>query len=131
MQIKAAVNMKCNRTVMAMNALEDLLHNFQYLLREAKTYSAVKPETMFLRKRFLRAALPIPFAYAGGVTNRWRSATLEQRDDSAKFKKLQFASLDKKLMFLSDLAAAVTKPNLGTAKKVHNLLVHFKPLSGR
>src|ERR1700733_6305799 len=126
-QIKVTVDKKGNATILAMNILEDLLHDFQYFLKEAKAHSAATPETMFLHKRFHSAALLILFAYTEGVTNRWLSATLEQRNDGAKFKKLQSDSLDKKVAPLSDLAPAVTKPNLGTAKNVRNLLVHFKP----
>jgi hypothetical protein len=63
MRIKVTIDKKGNSTVLAMNTVEDLLHDFQYFLKEAKTCSAVEPETMFLHKRFLRAALLILFAY--------------------------------------------------------------------
>jgi hypothetical protein len=127
MEITVTIDKKGNSTVLAMNTLEDLRHDFQYFLKEAKTHPAVKPETMFLHKRFLRAALLILFAYAEGVTNRWLFAMLEQRKEGANFEKLQFASLDKKVALLSGLEPVATKPNLETAKKVRNLLVHFKP----
>lgn len=127
MEITVTIDKKGNSTVLAMNMLEDLLHDFQYFLKEAKTHPAVKPETMFLHKRFLRAALLILFAYTEGVTNRWLFAMLERRNDGAKFEKLQFDSLDKKVARLGGLAPAASKPNLETAKKVRNLLVHFKP----
>lgn len=127
MQIKVTIDKKGNSTVLAVNTLEDLRHDFQYFLQEAKTHPAVNPETMFLHKRFLRAALLVLFAYAEGVTNRWLFAMLKRSHDGDKFEKLQFDSLDKKVAHLSDFGATATKPNLGTAKKVRNLLVHFKP----
>lgn len=127
MQINVTIDKKGRSEILAMNVLEDLEHDFRYFLNEAKGYSASKPETMFLHKRFLRAALLILFAYAEGVTNRWLFATLEQRNEGNKFEKLQFKPLDTKVALLTECASAVTKPTLETAKKVRNLLVHFKP----
>jgi hypothetical protein len=48
MQIKVTIDKKGDSTVLAVNTLEDLRHDFQYFLEEAKTRPAVKLETMFL-----------------------------------------------------------------------------------
>jgi hypothetical protein len=45
-----------------------------------------------------------------------------------RFETLEYESLDKKVKRLGHLASTVTtKPDLVAAKKIRNLLVHFKP----
>ncbi len=127
-QIKVIIDAKGNSTILAVNILEDLHHDFMYFLQKAKEYSADTPETMFLHKRFLRAALLILFAYTEGVANRWLFSMLHQHNINSTFAKKQFRPLDEKIAYLGDLASgAAPELNVGSAKSVRNLLVHFKP----
>jgi len=50
--------------VLVQAPLEDLWHDHEYFIQKAKENAADQPETMFLHKRFLRAALLCLFAYS-------------------------------------------------------------------
>ena len=110
-------------STLVMNTCEDLRHDFEYFIGEAKASNADIPETVFLHQRFLRAALLSLFAYAEAVANGWLHSLLE----SQKVEKLRHWSLDKKIEVLNNQAipSTITKPNYMEAKKLRNLFVHF------
>ena len=115
-------------STLVMNTREDLRHDFEYFIGEAKASNADTPETMFLHQRFLRAALLSLFAYAEAVANGWLHSLLERRQVGFLFKRLQYDCLDKKIGILQEAASAVPeKPNYTDAKRVRNLFVHFTP----
>ncbi len=112
-------------STLVMNTCEDLRHDFEYFIGEAKASNADTPETMFLHQRFLRAALLSLFAYAEAIANGWLHSLL----DSQQVEKLRHCSLDKKVEVLQEkaISSAITKPNYMDAKKLRNLFVHFTP----
>ena len=115
-------------SALVMNTREDLRHDFEYFIGEAKTRNADAPETMFLHQRFLRAALLSLFAYAEAVANGWLHSLLESRQVGFLFKRLQYDCLDKKIGLLHEAASVMSeKPNVTDAKQVRNLFVHFTP----
>jgi hypothetical protein len=117
-----------NFEILVKNTREDLLHDFQYFLSEARKNDPNVPESMFHHARFLRAALLILFAYAEAVVNGWLHTLLEQREVGFLFGRIQRDCMDKKIELLNELSlATVTRPNVKDAKEVRNLFVHFTP----
>jgi len=117
-----------NFEILVKNTREDLLHDLQYFLGEARNYDPNVPESMFHHARFLRAALLILFAYAEAVVNGWLHTLLEQRNVGFLFGRIQRDCLDKKIEVLNELSVATVKrPKVKNAKEVRNLFVHFTP----
>jgi hypothetical protein len=114
--------------VLVMNIREDLLHDFEFFLDQAKACSGDEHETRFKHQRFLRAALLTLFAYADAVANGWVKSVLENHQMGFLYKRLQFDCLDKKIDFLNDAYSETgIRPNVKDAKEVRNLFVHFTP----
>jgi hypothetical protein len=110
------------------NTREDLLHDFQFFLKESKKHDPDAPESMFLHARFLRAALLTLFAYTEAVVNGWVHSLLERKKVGVLFARIQRDCLDKKIEILNDLlSATVPRPKVKDAKEVRNLFVHFTP----
>jgi hypothetical protein len=112
-------------STLVMNTREDLRHDFEYFIGEAKSHNADIPETMLLHQRFLRAAVLFLFAYADAIAN----GVLHSLLDSQQVEKLRHWPLDKKIEVLHEksISSAITKPNYMDAKKLRNLFVHFTP----
>jgi hypothetical protein len=121
--VQVTIDKKGNSTILVMNIREDLVHDFEYFIGRAKTLSEDSKEQMFLRQRYLRAALLTLFAYAEAVVNHWLHA-----HDKDSFERLKFKGIDKKIGILHKAAATASgKPKIKSAKGVRNLFVHFTP----
>ena len=82
--------------VVAFNAAEDLKHDYEYFILEAKKYSPDGP-TQLLHGRFLRAALLILFAHAEAIVNGFVYQVLVRRGEESRFEKIEKRSLDYKM----------------------------------
>ncbi|MFZ1010675.1 MAG: hypothetical protein WAN65_27800 [Candidatus Sulfotelmatobacter sp.] len=113
--------------ILVQNPLEDLWHDHQYFIQQAKVNSADAPETMFLHSRFLRASLLFLFAYAEGVTSAWtHEARARQKQQGKRKDKPSLNSLAERMDFLTAQAnLSALPPNLKAAKEIRNLWVHF------
>ena len=115
-------------TVLGIDACEDLRHDFDYFLRQAKKFDEHRKKTVFLHKRYLRAALLTLFAYAEAVVNNWLFHLLEREGCISEFKKEQRKPLEEKFNTLDKAAAQNgSRASLKSAKGLRNLVVHLTP----
>jgi hypothetical protein len=127
MLIQVTISPDGNTEHVVLNAREDLRHDCEFFIMEAKKHAA-DGETQFLHQRFLRAALFLLFAYAESVVNGWLYRVLDSRGQASRFEGLEMRSLDQKIDILNKAISAVgRKPNLAQAKRIRNLWVHTKP----
>jgi hypothetical protein len=117
-----------NVTVLAINACEDLLHDYDYFVQQAKKFDERKAKTIFMHKRYLRGALLTLFAYAEAIVNNWLYRSLGREGRVSEFEKEQWQSLEKKFELL-DKAAIQNghRARLKNAKRLRNLIVHLTP----
>jgi hypothetical protein len=109
------------------NAPEDLKHDYEYFIQEAKKYSP-EGHTQLMHRRFLRSALLILFAHAEAVVNNWVYQVLVKRNEEFRFEKIEKRSLDHKMDVLREaIPPGGPKPELTAAREVRNLWVHCKP----
>lgn len=128
MELRVEISHDGRSKVFAIDACEDLLHDYKYFLKQAKRFDDHKSKTIFLHKRYLRGALLTLFAYAESVINRWIYKCLERKKEEAKFEKFERKSLEKKLNFLrSSVKSGAKVPDVASAKDLRDLIVHFKP----
>jgi hypothetical protein len=71
LEIRVVIPPGGNPTVWAINLREDLLHDYVFFRKRAKKFDENDPKTIFLQKRYLRAALLLLFAYTEAVVNGW------------------------------------------------------------
>jgi len=127
MLIQVTVTPEGDTEQVVLNAREDLKHDCEFFIMEAKKYSP-EGEAQFMQQRFLRASLFLLFAYAESVVNGWLYRVLEKRKEESRFDALERRSLDYKIDVLHDaISSGGRKPTLGQAKKIRNLWVHTKP----
>ncbi len=128
MEIRVEIAKGGNATVFAISACEDLRHDYDYFIRQARKCDEYKPSTVFLHKRYLRASLLTLFAYAEAVINNWLFHSLERKGRISEFKKVQRKSLEEKFNLLDKAAAqGGSRASLASAKRLRNLVVHLTP----
>jgi hypothetical protein len=108
--------------ILVTNTREDLRDDFRYFVSQARNTEPDLLESGFLHQRFLRAALLSIFAYAEAVVNGWLRSLL----DDERFATAKGRALDSKIRTIHDLLTTQPlKPNVGDARRMRNLLVHF------
>lgn len=118
---------KCTVTILVKNTREDLLHDFGYFLGQAKEHSETG-DTMFLHKRFLRAALLLLFAYGESVVNGWMASPIILKKAGPRSLPRKRMCLFEKMRALNSVSSnRVSKKRLTVAKELRNLIVHFEP----
>lgn len=114
--------------LVAFDAREDFFRDYSYFVERARNLSVNDESTTAMQRRFLRAALFTLFAYTEAVVNAWLYHSLEERGISWMFKGIERNRVEDKMGFLDEMAATSQKtPNIADARRVRNLLVHFKP----
>jgi hypothetical protein len=128
MEIRVEIPLNGNVMVLAISACEDLRHDYEYFIQQARKFDENKPSTVFLHKRYLRGALLTLFAYAEAVINNWLFHSLEREGRISEFKKEQRKSLEDKFHLLDKAAArSGSRTSLRSAKRLRNLVVHLTP----
>jgi hypothetical protein len=130
MIIRAIISADGKKTeILVLNAPEDLKHDYEYFIAEAKRY-APEGQTVIMHQRFLRTSLFLLFAHAEAVVNGWLHDVLVKRSEESKFDRLERKSLDEKIDFLvTAIAPSQRGPNLLAAKQLRNIWIHGKQAS--
>jgi chorismate mutase len=126
-RIRATLPLVGQPTILVQSPLEDLWHDYEHFIQQARQNAADVPETMFLHMRFLRAALLFLFAYAEGVTSRWiHEVRAKRRQQGKKIDKPLLNSLVRRMEYLTEAAQiSASSLNLKAVKEVRDLWVHF------
>ena len=126
--VKVEIDQEGDSKIWVMNTREDLRDDLNYFITEAAARSDNEPESIFLRQRFLRAALLSLFAYADAVISGWLYSLSDSDQRGALLKRMKNMCLEKKIEELQRYVSGVIQnPDVKNAKQVRNLLVHFAP----
>jgi len=114
--------------MLALNALEDLWHDYQYFKKRAE---ACLNEALLLRhKRYLRAALLSLISYLEGVVSKWCICVLvdEKKSNNQIRKFLKKRKIMDRCNFLGEKAAtkdpSVKEPSIQRINRLRNKVVH-------
>lgn len=130
MLVRVEVDASGEPEVLVLNAVEDLKHDYDYFIRQAKKTPANARKTMFFHQRWLRAALFFLLAYVDAEVNRFIHQMLKKRRAGFLFSRIERDPLERKLDLLHEVVRTdVERLNIKVAKEIRNLWVHSKPES--
>ena len=127
MEIRVTIAPDGKTTIESISVLEDLWHDYLFFKSRAAELdqpSATLTDGLLL-KRYYRAALLALVCYFEGVLNRW----LEQLLAPAEWRQVERQCIEQKVELVQSLTPSVKgrAPDIGSAKKLRNTLVHLKP----